>query len=180
MTTQTATIETLTAEVRVLMVGSRQVTLSVYRQLDRCKSDQIEPFGRVSDKQDEPKYMCRSVFVVGRDATGTLVRSEHVVIDESPQREKDLVDRRVADNDRREYGNDLRQLVKPFAEERRIEDRREHRRRIKGGGGVWMWSEHQDEYEERHSRWVEAGDRYDEWQHLPRNVLAGRRCGERE
>lgn len=51
--TQTATVETLTAEVRVLMVGSRQVTLSVYRQLDEftvfdddwCM---FRPFGRVS------------------------------------------------------------------------------------------------------------------------------------
>jgi hypothetical protein len=31
---KTATVETLTAEVRVLMVGSRQVTMSVYGQLD--------------------------------------------------------------------------------------------------------------------------------------------------
>ncbi|MGV0721550.1 hypothetical protein ABQF17_15010 [Mycolicibacterium elephantis] len=50
--TNTATVETLAAEVRVLMVGSRQVTLSVAKQLDRisCYSygaDAIVPFGRV-------------------------------------------------------------------------------------------------------------------------------------
>jgi hypothetical protein len=47
MSTRTATVEALTAEVRVLMVGSRQITLSVVRQLDRVAPDLIEPFGRV-------------------------------------------------------------------------------------------------------------------------------------
>ncbi len=78
---KTATIEVLTAEVRVLMVGSRQITLSVYRQLDRIDHEEVEPFGRVSDVQDEKwareQEMGRAVFVVGRHAgTGALVRSE--------------------------------------------------------------------------------------------------------
>jgi hypothetical protein len=34
MTTQTATVETLTAQVKTLVIGSRQITLSVARQLD--------------------------------------------------------------------------------------------------------------------------------------------------
>ena len=34
MTTQTATIETLTAQVKTLVIGKRQITLSVARQLD--------------------------------------------------------------------------------------------------------------------------------------------------
>lgn len=38
----TATVETLTAEVRALMVGSRQVTMSVYNQLDRVPHSQID------------------------------------------------------------------------------------------------------------------------------------------
>ena len=41
--TTTATVETLTAEVRVLMVGSRQVTLSVYNQLDMPENILIDP-----------------------------------------------------------------------------------------------------------------------------------------
>ena len=49
MTSTTAEVQVLTAEVRVLMVGSRQVTLSVYRQLDPVAASDIEPFGRVSD-----------------------------------------------------------------------------------------------------------------------------------
>lgn len=49
----TATVELLTAEVRVLMVGSRQVTLSVARQLDYVSLDVIEPFGRVRIGDDE-------------------------------------------------------------------------------------------------------------------------------
>jgi hypothetical protein len=44
---KTTTVEMLTAEVRVLMVGSRQITLSVARQLDTVNADEIEPFGRV-------------------------------------------------------------------------------------------------------------------------------------
>ena len=52
MSTDTATVETLTAEVRVLMVGNRQITLSVAKQLDRMDpyeypTDAFEPFGRV-------------------------------------------------------------------------------------------------------------------------------------
>jgi hypothetical protein len=47
----TATVETLTAEVRVLMVGSRQVTLSVYSQLDAVPLMAMTPFGRVRVKE---------------------------------------------------------------------------------------------------------------------------------
>ena len=48
----TATVETLTAEVRVLMVGNRQITLSVAKQLDVVTpldhvTNAITPFGRV-------------------------------------------------------------------------------------------------------------------------------------
>ena len=44
---QAATVETLTAEVRVLMVGSRQITLSVARQLDWIPLEDLTVFGRV-------------------------------------------------------------------------------------------------------------------------------------
>lgn len=44
----TATVETLTAEVRVLMVGNRQITLSVAKQLDRVPLKDVTPMGRVS------------------------------------------------------------------------------------------------------------------------------------
>jgi hypothetical protein len=66
---QTATVETLTASVRVLMVGSRQVTLSIYKQLDECDAGRLKPFGRVNiDKFD-------SLDLVGVDRNGNLVRS---------------------------------------------------------------------------------------------------------
>jgi len=42
-----AHVQVLTAEVRALMVGSRQVTLSVARQLDYVGLSELEPFGRV-------------------------------------------------------------------------------------------------------------------------------------
>jgi hypothetical protein len=68
-----ATVKTLTAEVRVLMVGNRQVTLSVYRQLDEVEPDELEPFGRVNDSKD------RGLSVVGRSqTTGELVRANPV------------------------------------------------------------------------------------------------------
>lgn len=48
MTAKEATVEVLTAEVRVLMVGSRQVTLSVYKQLDvAILGREFEIFGRI-------------------------------------------------------------------------------------------------------------------------------------
>lgn len=52
MSVTTAEVQTLTAEVRVLMVGNRQVTLSVARQLDEFDleieaPENFEPFGRV-------------------------------------------------------------------------------------------------------------------------------------
>ncbi len=43
----TATVETLTAEVRVLMVGNRQVTASVAKQLDHVALSELEIMGRV-------------------------------------------------------------------------------------------------------------------------------------
>lgn len=68
----TATVETLTAEVRVLMVGSRQVTLSVFGQLDEVEFEQIEPFGRVRPKNDNDGY----IWLVGCDqGSGALVRA---------------------------------------------------------------------------------------------------------
>lgn len=84
--TTTARVELLTAEVRVLMVGSRQVTISVFEQLDRVPPDQIEPFGRVASRLPHcldgwggpvrSPYCPRDcVDVVGRDSDGSLVRS---------------------------------------------------------------------------------------------------------
>ena len=67
-----ARVQVLTAEVRTLVVGSRQVTLSVYGQLDCGPHSQIKPFGRV-----HPKDADRSdIWVVGQHkADGALVRS---------------------------------------------------------------------------------------------------------
>jgi len=67
----TASIETLTAAVKVLMVGSRQVTLSVVRQLDGVDFEDIEPFGRV-----RPWESSTRIWVIGRRrVTGELVLS---------------------------------------------------------------------------------------------------------
>jgi hypothetical protein len=67
-----ATVETLVAEVRVLMVGSRQVTLSVARQLDWVDLEDMEPFGRVR--------LDTSATVIGRDRdTGALVLASYQI-----------------------------------------------------------------------------------------------------
>lgn len=74
MSVGTATVETLTAEVRVLMVGSRQVTLSVVKQLDAVAWDQMEPFGRV--RCTNPN-VTSSVMLIGRHRRdGVLVVAE--------------------------------------------------------------------------------------------------------
>lgn len=75
MSTDTATVQALTAEVRVLMVGNRQITLSVARQLDTVKPYDylIEPFGRVHlyEKNDDA-----GIVVIGRHiGSGSLVIS---------------------------------------------------------------------------------------------------------
>ena len=72
MSNSTATVETLTAEVRVLMVGSRQVTLSVYGQLDHAPFDEMEPFGRVRPRDSQLDY----IYLVGRHRqTDALVQA---------------------------------------------------------------------------------------------------------
>ena len=82
----TATVETLTAEVHVLMVGNRQITLSVYRQLDKfdawsaCLS-QFVPFGRVRsgtkyndlDRRDRPVKREATYEFVGREVNGNAL-----------------------------------------------------------------------------------------------------------
>jgi len=67
-----ATVTTLLAEVKTLMIGTRQVTLSVFSQLDRIADDLIIPFGRVSPPGNQEAV----VWVAGRHKdNGTLVRS---------------------------------------------------------------------------------------------------------
>lgn len=60
----TATVETLTAEVRVLMVGSRQITLSVAKQLDWVDYALLEVFGRVR--------LTDETLLIGRAPNGSL------------------------------------------------------------------------------------------------------------
>ena len=71
MSTTTATVQSLTAEVRVLKVGSRQVTQGVYDQLDRVSFLDLTPFGRVKPKGSTAP----TVYIVGVNANGELCRS---------------------------------------------------------------------------------------------------------
>lgn len=77
MTAQEAIVEVLTAEVRVLMVGSRQVTLSVARQLDQVEPEEITPFGRIRTGAREPFAALGMIEVIG-SLDGSLVRSTEV------------------------------------------------------------------------------------------------------
>lgn len=70
MSVQTTRVELLTAEVRTLMIGDRQVTMSIYHQLDWVGPEEIEPFGRVHSKA----LKFPAVEVVG-SLDGVLVRS---------------------------------------------------------------------------------------------------------
>jgi len=77
MSQHEATVEVLTAEVRVLMVGSRQITLSVVRQLDKADPGEIKPFGRIRTGARPPFAAQRGSYieVIGtRD--GILVRGD--------------------------------------------------------------------------------------------------------
>lgn len=66
----TATVETLTAEVRVLKMGTRQVTKAVARQLDRISDSHLEPFGRLGF---DPKGIGMRNWLIGRSKIdGTL------------------------------------------------------------------------------------------------------------
>ena len=51
---ESARVEVLCAEVRVLQMGNGQITLSMYRQLDQSTFERFEPFGRVRDNEREP------------------------------------------------------------------------------------------------------------------------------
>lgn len=85
--TNTATVETLTAEVRVLMVGSRQVTLSVAKQLDVVPLESLTIFGRVNLNDGYRR-------VIGADRNGNLALAT------------------VAYPDRGEWGSDMYPHVK--------------------------------------------------------------------
>ena|ERR1700733_5155631 len=75
---KTVTVETLTAEVRVLMVGSRQITMSVYKQLDFAPANEIEPLGRIrpDSKSTQLDFLLPTQVVGRHKRTGHLVRSE--------------------------------------------------------------------------------------------------------
>lgn len=74
-----ATVVLLTAEVRTLMIGARQVTLTVWKQLDQVHPNQIIPFGRVApgrNYDDSPVSYGLRLWVVGKHKeSGALVRS---------------------------------------------------------------------------------------------------------
>jgi hypothetical protein len=65
-------VESLTAMVRVLRVGARQVTLSAARQLDHVDPAVIQPLGRV---RISAKPAPGLIEVIGPDEDGFLVRS---------------------------------------------------------------------------------------------------------
>ena len=76
---ESASVEVLSAEVRLLRVGNGQITRSMYRQLDEATPERFKPFGRVKDNKRIPKELGKPkvgvLQLVGRDTkTGALVR----------------------------------------------------------------------------------------------------------
>jgi hypothetical protein len=175
LTATTAEVQVLTAEVRVLMVGSRQVTLSVYRQLDLVDADQIEPFGRVSDSRDDAHH--RNVYVIGRSPDGTLVRGLH----ERPMSEESIrqhAARFRADADKQsEQIGDLEQVIVSYASaeyathlvkdyRQRLDRARAERTRLLAEAQGWI---------DYIPQAAEAKALFELWQQLPLIVLAGLR-----
>jgi len=52
---ESASVEVLSAEVRVLRVDSGQITRSMYRQVDEALFARFEPFGRVKNDKCKPR-----------------------------------------------------------------------------------------------------------------------------
>ncbi len=70
--TTPAQVTTLTASVTTLQMGSKQVTLSVARQLDVIPFEDIEPWGKIRIRPVPDKY----TEVIGRSKIdGTLCRA---------------------------------------------------------------------------------------------------------
>ncbi|QDH93755.1 hypothetical protein HWC36_gp44 [Corynebacterium phage StAB] len=69
---KSANVTTMTATVRILQVGNRQLTKAMARQLDRVQWGELEPFGRIANwEYDESRPYVR---VIGRRiADGELV-----------------------------------------------------------------------------------------------------------
>jgi hypothetical protein len=66
---------TLQAKCAVIVVGSRQVTMSVFNQLDIVEWEQMTPWGRVTPKETVDAFGHRVYWAVGRDGNEWLVRS---------------------------------------------------------------------------------------------------------
>ena len=85
--TESASVKVHSAEIRVLQVGSGQITRSMYRQLDEASLERFEPFGRVKD--NKLKSGEGALQLVGRDTkTGALVRHDAQPPDWPPTLEK--------------------------------------------------------------------------------------------
>lgn len=78
MTVTSAEVQTLTAEVRVLIVGNRQVTMSLARQLDIVPPTCISPFGRIDLHYPGIKYR-GGVRVIGKDTVNGALAVSHAV-----------------------------------------------------------------------------------------------------
>jgi hypothetical protein len=126
--TATATVEVLTAEVRVLMVGSRQVTLSVAKQLDEVEPEDIQIFGRICMGSRLPFGIMDQIEVIG-SAGGVLVRSKLTL-------ERYLCGSRGRDRSRMTY-NGVDAICLTCPEHRHVPDVKAH-----------FWTSHPFEWDE--------------------------------
>jgi len=174
MTSQeTATVEVLTAEVRTLVVGNRQITQSVVKQLDQVLHGDFEPFGRIRTGNFEGW--------VGRQAsTGALVRcfwdppTPGRVSRELREAEASLERARTDFENmesglaqvRAEYEGDTDNVYMINSAERRLETARDRL-----DASVRHWGQEEQWAASCEALWP----KYKAWQQLPLIVLAGLR-----
>lgn len=178
--TTDARVTTITAEVRVLMVGSRQVTLSVAKQLDHVDLGGIEPFGRVRlgdrvevigrSREDGTLVLARltdrpsRVPHISEDDLDPDVESMPIICDKMMTDYDDLYRLRLGDRDIRLYVTAVSRCGK-------------HPRGIASTGecGHWDPNGHEKPIRAAIRAWDEAVALYDKADALPLIVLAGLR-----
>jgi hypothetical protein len=78
MTQMKASVEMVQASVKTLVIGDRQVTVGVFKQVDKVPYEQLEVWGRVA-LHDSWLGDDQHVWLVGRDVeTGRLARCQVV------------------------------------------------------------------------------------------------------
>lgn len=170
-TIESATVDTLTATVRVMKVGSRQITQSVAKQLDRAPVRNINVIGRIRFTGDNHS----TVRVIGQHKeTGELVTASMNMSALAPV---DLSDFKYEERPIRPRGTDHRDIYEFGDDTFRFSFHNRHTRLEPVD--EWDLGPRVKEIEERASanyrQWVARLERFNELRSYPLIVLAGLR-----